>query len=386
MKIVHLCLACFYIEGMEYLENVLPRKHRQLGHDVEVITGQYCFDAKGNIFDREAGEYISKDDVKVTIIPYNTKYGKYAKNYRIYANLHQKLKEIKPDVIYCHGAQFNSVGQLVKYLKNNPDVKLYVDGHGDYGNGPVNTWKRKLMQRYFWGRQYRKLEPYCEKIWGTLPVRVKYLKDIYRVNSDKVELLAMGGDVERIDLDERSKIRARVRKRYDISESAFLITTGGKIDAKKNIHLLMEGVSRIKGRNIKLVVFGEPNDEIRTYIENLAKADNIKMIGWLTPADCYDLFYAADLAVFPGTHSVLWENVCACGLPAIFSGIEGVSHVDMGGNCQFLDKGDVDEIEAKLLDIIDNQELYNNMKRIAIERGYSTFSYMEIAKKAIGIL
>lgn len=385
MKIVHLCLACFYIEGMEYQENVFPRKHRQLGHDVEIITNQHCFDTKGNIFDREVSEYVSKDDVKVTVIPYSTKYGKYAKNYRIYANLHQKLKDIKPDVIYCHGAQFSSTGQLIKYLKDNPNTKLYADCHSDYGNGPVDTWKRKLLQRYFWGRQYRRIEPYCEKIWGTLPVRVKYLKDIYRVKSDKVELLVMGGDVERIDSEGRRKIRAKVRERYDIGESTFLITTGGKIDKKKNIHLLMEAVSRIKDKNMELVVFGEPNEDIKTYIESLAKADNIKMIGWLLPTDCYDLFYAADLAVFPGTHSVLWENVCACGLPAIFNGIEGVNHLDMGGNCQFLYKDGESEIEEKLLDIIENQELYNNMKKIAIERGYSTFSYMEIAKKAIGI-
>lgn len=385
MKIVHLCLACFYIEGMEYQENVLPRKHRQLGHDVEVITSQFCFDNKGNVCDREVGEYVNKDDVKVTVIPYNTKFGKYAKNYRIYVNLYKELEKAKPDVIMCHGAQFNSVGQLIKYLKKHKSVKFYADNHGDYGNAPINTWKRKLMQRYLWGRQYRKLAPYSQRIWGTLPARVKYLEDVYRVNPDKVGLLVMGGDVEQVSLEERKEIRARVREKYGIGDTAFLVTTGGKIDSKKNIHLLMEAVSRIKNKNVELVVFGEPKEDIRADIESLASADNIKMIGWLTPKECYDLFYAADLAVFPGTHSVLWENACACGVPGLFRAIEGAGHVDMGGSCQFLYEDDADEMEKQLLSIVENPELYNNMRRVAIEKGYDNFSYMAIAKKAIGI-
>ncbi|MBW8014708.1 MAG: glycosyltransferase family 4 protein [Planctomycetes bacterium] len=385
MKIVHLCLACFYIEGMEYQENVLPRKHKQLGHDVEVITSQYCFDAKGNVFDREVGEYVNKDDVKVEVLPYSKKYGKYGKNFKFFDDLYKRLEAIKPDVIFCHGAHFSSVGQLIKYMKKNPSVKLYADSHSDYRTAPVNTWKKKLMRRYFFGRQYRKLESYCEKIWGTLPARVEYLKDIYGVNPDKVDLLVMGGDVEKIEPEERKAIRARIRKKYDIDESTFLIITGGIIKREKNIHLLMEAVSKIKDKNINLVVFGKSNEDMESCVGHLANSDNIKMIGWLLPTDVYDLFYAADLAVFPGTHSVLWENVCACGLPAIFKGTEGEGHVDMGGNCQFLYKDDVSEIEEKLLDIIENQEMYNNMKKIAIERGYSTFSYMEIAKKAIGL-
>lgn len=386
MKIVHLCLACFYIEGMEYQENVLPRKHRQLGHEVEVITSQFCFDSKGTVFDREVGEYVNQDDVKVRIIPYATrKYGKYAKNYRIFSGLYEILHEMQPEIIFCHGGQFNGVNQIVKYLKKNSHVKFFLDSHIDYGNAPVNTLKRKLLQRYYIGAKYRKLEPYCEKIWCTLPSRVQYVKEIYRVKSEKVQLLVMGGDVDDLNSQQRERIRNQIREKYEISGSAFLIVTGGKIDSRKNIHLLMEAVSKISHKEIKLLVFGEPNQEVRSLIKPFEKSDNIVMLGWLNPDDCYDLFFAADLAVFPGTHSVLWEQVCACGLPALFRGTDGQNHVDMGGNCQFLYNDSANEIYTKLLEIVDNSEFYESMRRVALEKGYRTFSYMEIAKKAIGI-
>jgi 1,2-diacylglycerol 3-alpha-glucosyltransferase len=386
MKIVHLCLACFYIEGMEYQENVLPRKHRQLGHEVEVITSQYCFDTKGNVFDRELGEYVNKDDVKVRVIPYNTKlFGRFARHCRIFLGLYRTLCDIKPDVIFCHGGQFCSVGQVTRYVKNNPDVRLYMDSHADYGNSRVDTWTQRISKKLLWGSQYKKLERYCRKMWATLPVRMEYMRDLYSIKSDKVQLLVMGGDVENIDEQERNRIRARVREKYGIDESTFLMVTGGKIDKKKNIHLLMEAVLGMEDKDVSLLVFGEPSSKFKVYIDSLPHSDKIKMAGWLSPVECYDLFYAADLGVFPGTHSVLWEQVCACGLPAIFRGTEGQNHVDMGGNCQFVFSDDAGEIKAKILEIIETPGLYAGMKKVAREKGYSTFSYMEIAKRAIEI-
>lgn len=91
------------------------------------------------------------------------------------------------------------------------------------------------------------------------------------------------------------------------------------------------------------------------------------------------------MGVFPGTHSVLWENACACGLPCFFRDNKGQHHVDMGGNCQFLQKDNAAEIEERLLEIIENKEMFSYMRKVAIEKGYATFSYMEIAKRAIGI-
>jgi 1,2-diacylglycerol 3-alpha-glucosyltransferase len=384
MKIVHLCLACFYIEGMEYQENVLPRKHRQLGYEVDIITSQFCFGTKGDVFEREVGQYINKDGIKVRIIPYNTKvFGKYARNFRIFSGLYENLDEIKPDIIFCHGVQFNSIGQLITYIREHPNVKLYIDSHADDVNMCGDTWKRKILQKYIWCRQYKKLEPYCEKMWGTLPSRVKYIEGY--VKSNKIGLLVMGGDVAKIDSQERGKIRNEVREKYNIDNSTFLIVSGGKIDEKKNVHLLMEAISGIKDKNIKLIIFGELNEKVKILTSPFVNCNNIKMIGWLQPNECYNLFYASDLAVFPGTHSVLWEQVCACGLPALFRGTEGQNHVDMGGNCRFLYEDDVKEIKEKILEVICDRELYSNMKKVAVEKGYDTFSYMEIAKKAIDI-
>ena len=38
MKIMHPCLAAFYIDDYGYQENILPKAHKKSGHDVEIVA------------------------------------------------------------------------------------------------------------------------------------------------------------------------------------------------------------------------------------------------------------------------------------------------------------------------------------------------------------
>ena len=60
MKIVHLCLASFYPDGYSYQENLLPKFHKELGLDVEVIASTQSFDKDGRIcYLNKTGSYIN---------------------------------------------------------------------------------------------------------------------------------------------------------------------------------------------------------------------------------------------------------------------------------------------------------------------------------------
>jgi 1,2-diacylglycerol 3-alpha-glucosyltransferase len=43
MKIVHLCLSAFYVEGFGYQENVIPRYNRKDGHEVVIIASRFTY-------------------------------------------------------------------------------------------------------------------------------------------------------------------------------------------------------------------------------------------------------------------------------------------------------------------------------------------------------
>ena len=86
--------------------------------------------------------------------------------------------------------------------------------------------------------------------------------------------------------------------------------------------------------------------------------------------------------IFPGLHSVLWEQAVAMGKPCIFKKIDGFTHIDLGGNCLFFEKDDVEEYKNKIGLCI--AEL-DSMRCFAETHGKEKFSYNNIAKRSVWI-
>ncbi len=382
MKILHFCAGCQFVENLEYQENVFPRKHKQLGHEVKVFCNTYTFNPDGTIGKKEVGTYVNRDGIEVTVLPY--KKGKYNEMFKRYDGLCERLEEYGPDIIYIHGTQSFSMGEVKKYKKKHKHVRIYADQHGDYVNTPINTFKRRLLHTVIWGTQVRKAGRFCEMVWGVLPLRVRYLREVYKLPVNKTELLVMGGDESKIDFENKETIRASVREQYDIADDDFLMVTGGKIDRIKNIHLLVEAIKTMDDGKIKLIVFGKLSPDMEPLFEAIDDK-RIVQIGWIDSSFAYNLFLAADLAVFPGTHSVLWEQAAATGLPMVLKKWDGIDHIDVGGNCLFIEEDSTEYIKGVLEKVLYKEGVYESMVDVAQSVGIKTFSYMEIAKKAIGL-
>ena len=78
----------------------------------------------------------------------------------------------------------------------------------------------------------------------------------------------------------------------------------------------MEAVNEISDMNIKLFVFGSVVKELKAKLHELC-GERVEYIGWLNNRESYELFATADIAVFPGRHSVYWEQVVGQGIPMI---------------------------------------------------------------------
>ena len=107
-------------------------------------------------------------------------------------------------------------------------------------------------------------------------------------------------------------------------------------------------------------------------------------LGWQSSESMYDYLLAADLAFFPGTHSVLWEQSVGVGLPCVFKRIEGITHLDIGGNCRFIEDVSVSGILKELQTLFSSQKVLSGMKNAASNVKHEQFYYSNIAKQAIG--
>ena len=384
MKVVHLCLASFFPDNYSYQENLLPKYHKMLGYDVEVIASTQSFDEHGKVcFLDNVGTYLNEYDIKVTRLPYKSD-NKIWKKLKRYRGVFDAVSAASPDILFIHGGQFLDIDQVVKYLKNHSAVRVYVDNHADFSNSATNWISKNILHKIIWKRCEHKIEPYTKKFYGVLPVRVDFLKNVYGLPANKCELLVMGADDELVEKAKNSGARERIRQQYGIKENDFLILTGGKIDPwKTQTLLLMQAVKNIERENVRLIVFGSVTQELSEQVKSLADGDKIQYIGWINSKDTYDYFEAADLVVFPGRHSVMWEQVTGQGKPMIVKDWPGTHHIDLGGNVEFITKDSVVEIQDKLEMFLSDPVKASEMTKIAERKGMQYFSYADISKRAI---
>lgn len=386
MKIVHLCLSNFYIDNFSYQENMLPKYHVLQGHEVAVIASLVSFDANGKpcYLDKES-TYQTTDGYKVVRLDYRQPFYKLNRFIRIYSNLAPVLEAEKPDLLFIHDFSFMDIRLILKYAKKNPQVRIFVDCHTDYINS-ARTWlSRNVFHHVIWRHFARRLNPLVEKYYGVTPLRCDFLRDAYRIPEQKIELLVMGVDDEALKKKDRSSLRRQLCERHGLQPSDMIVVTGGKIDLQKNIHLVMQAVAELQKNDLKLVVFGTVAPEMKELFDRLLASESIVYIGWLTPDQILDLFVTSDLIVFPGTHSVLWEQAVGVGIPCLFKHWEGMTHVNVGGNCEFLHEDSHTEIKDKLAQLLAAPEKYSHMKAVAVERGLQAFSYSHIARQAIAL-
>lgn len=383
MKIVHICLACFFPDNYSYQENMLPKFHKEQGYEVEVIASLFTFDKNGKDSEYpEAKQYINEYGIKVTRLNY-----KKPKNinriYKRFEGLKKALENSSPNIIFIHGCQFADIDIVANYAKKHT-VTIFVDNHADFSNSAKNIISRMILHGIVWRYYAHKIEPYTKKFYGVLPARVEFLKNVYRLPKDKCELLVMGADDELIEKASSKESRETLRKKHKISTEDFLIVTGGKIDKWKTQTLtLMKVIKKLKLKNVKLLIFGSVTPELKERVNELLEENLIQYIGWIDSKESYKYFAAANLVVFPGRHSVFWEQVVAQGIPMIVKYWIGTTHIDLNGNVEFLYNDTEEEMEKVLKKIILNEEKYRAMKTIAIEKGKKEFSYRDIAKRSI---
>lgn len=383
MKILHICLANFYIDNHSYQENILTKYHKKLGHEVEIIASLVSFDENGNTCLLDKGSsYINEHGIPITRLEY--KKNLTSKRLRKYLGTYKAISKANPDIIFIHGCQFVDIKEVVNYLKENPNITVYVDNHADFVNSAKNWLSKNILHKIIWKKCAHIIEPYTKKFYGVLPARVDFLKKVYKLPEEKIELLLMGADDERVLEVKKNNSRDEIRKKHSIEPNDFLIITGGKInETKRQTLLLMEAVHQINRENVKLIVFGSVIEELKEAVIELADDSNVKYIGWINSEKSYDYFIASDLVVFPGSHSVLWEQAVGQGIPVMVKYWKGITHIDLTGNCIFLYDDSIAEMKEKIEYLVNNSNLYNDMKKNAEEKGLKNFSYLNIAKDSI---
>lgn len=382
MKILHICLCGQFNENLSYQDNLLTKYHSLLGHDVSIIAPTLKFDDNGKIIDLKEAS-VQKIGFDITLYRLNYKYNlpRYLNDkIRIYKGLKNTIESLAPEFIFIHGVQFIDAYTIFKYLKRNSKILAVADNHADEFNSANGFFSKNVLHKIVWKNTAKLLSKVCKVIYGVTPNRCEFLKTTYNLDDDQVKLLPLGADDYKINERKKKFDINDFRNKYGLTKEKRIISVGGKLDSKKNIEVLLAALGALIPKSFVLLIFGTVIDP--TLVDKIGKCEFAKFLGWKDQNDIIDIFLASDLTCFPGSHSVLWEQSIACGVPGIFNKINGMEHILINDNVILLDGANQRELIEALSCVLFNNDRLNYMKNHA-EQIANHFFYSSIAKKAL---
>ena len=371
MKILMLCEL--YIENLEYQENLLVKYYRKYGHEVTVITSTYdnVFDYYNDKHDNSTPAK-SYEDYGAKIIKLPFKFNILGKIKR-YTDITKIVEDFQPDLLYVHDIMPNMF-EMLAYKKRNPHVKMIMDYHCDYSNSANNWLSLNVLHKII--RKYRYMDPikkHISRFYPIVPGSTKFLNEVYGIPLDDMEVLPLGADVDLVAEIKQNNKRKELRENLNIPQDHKVIFSGGKFTPAKKTDLLLEAFLEINRPDLHLIIVGDADEKNLLYKNKLVDLSsnnpNIHWVGWQNNRGVYEHLVASDLAVFPASQSIVWQQALAAHLPLIVGdvGEQSLHYLNEFKAIIELEKNEitVENIKNAILETITDENLAEGKLRAA---------------------
>ncbi|MFJ4066651.1 glycosyltransferase family 4 protein [Pseudomonas sp. NPDC089996] len=324
MKIIHLCVSCFYIDGYRYQENELVREHVDTGHDVLVVASTETYLDNLTLGYTAPGDYMGTDGARVIRLPYTGLAPFFIKKkLRVHNGLGHILETFAPDVIMFHGLCGWELRTAARYKRKHPDVKLYVDSHEDANNSAVSKLS-KLLHNFYYRPIIRAALPAIDKVLCISQETLDFCRRQYGIDDSAMEFFPLGGKIA--DNSSYANIRSETRAELGIEAGQTVFIQSGKFDAKKKLIQSLRAFSQLRSENFRFLIVGQLHDAIAEQARALIATDpRVMFLGWKPADELYGLLCAADVYVQPGSQSATMQMSLCARRPVIVADVP--SHV-----------------------------------------------------------
>lgn len=377
MRIAHLCLSCFYIDGYSYQENILSKLNKLNGHEVLIIASTETFINNNSIGYLEPSEYLNSDNVQVVRLAYTKKLPHIiARKVRHYEGLKYQLEQFKPDIVYFHGLASYDIFVVAKYKEQNKGVKFILDSHEDQYNSGTNFISKYILHRLFYKTILKINRKHFDKVYCVSFESVNFVKSNYGLDNE-LELMPLGGYV--LNDDEYNFYRKSFRDIYSINDSELVFFHSGKMDVSKRTIELMESFSEVENSGFRLIIAGSVSNEISNEFNSLLMKDSrINYLGWADSKKLMELMSACDVYLQPGTQSSsMQQSLCLRCAVALYP---YPSHDFLLGNNYIKLRTKQDMIDM-FKDISNNKIDINDLRRDSYEIARELLDYNEQSKR-----
>lgn len=385
-------LCDFFGDDQTYQENLLSKYYRKLGYEVVIIasTNEDIKNYVNEIHDNSKPNkvYVNELGVKIYRLPYSFNIKNKLKKF---GDIDKILEVEAPDLIFLHGIHLN-LKEAYHYSKKN-NCKIIMDFHGDYSNSGKNIISLKFLHGVIRKSFLYKYKSQISNIYAVVPESMKFLEEIYNLKKTEIQLLPLGCDYDYIQKIKEEINLENLYNEFRIKQNDYVIITGGKINPLKKTDVLVDAMKILNRSDVHLIIFGNANKDDEEYENKMkenAKGQNIYFSGWVTPERSYQLMAIADIAVFPSSQSVLWQQAIGMGIPLIAgdSGGQDMSYLNVNDNLIKISKENINpEFFAKTIqDLLSDTNKLNKMKEGAEKTAKEFLNYEIIANKTLECL
>ncbi len=311
------------------------------------------------------------------------------KNDRVaYKKIKEIIKEFQPDIVHTHASKAGTLGRLAASKMKVPIVVHTFHGHVFHSYfGKTKTSFYKNIERYL-AKKSTKIIAISELQKNELAIDHKICK------LEKIEVVPLGFDLSRFQ-ENVAKKRKSFRQEYQIADDEIAIGIIGRLVAIKNHKMFLAIVANIVVNTPKKVRFfivgdGEDKENLKSYCSQLnidftewneeKKSTTITFTSWLKNIDWVNagLDIVALTSLNEGTPVSLIEAQ-ASNKPIVTTNVGGVKNVTLENKTAFISEvDDVEDFSDKLLQLIENDKIRNEMGRKGWNFVKEKFSYQRL--------
>lgn len=350
MRILHCCICCFYIDGYNYQENIIPRINQEDGNEVFIIASTFSYENNDTTkpiylepckYKTETGIPIERVAFQNLGIPILTNKVKKVKN------LYEKIEKINPDVILFHGPSSVEVKTLIKYKKKHEQVKIYIDSHADYYTTGTNWLSKNILQGTFFAHYLKKALPYIEKVLYVSTGCGDFMREVFKVPDEKLEFYSLGGVIPtQKELDDD---RVSVCRELDIPEYSIIFLQAGKFDKRKKLVESLREFEKHTDDRLVYLIAGSLSDDISELAKKMITRDSrIKYLGWKNGDELHRYLNACDVYVQPGKVSAIAQDAICRNSIVILNNLPEYKLFVLGNGWLINDPSELKEIFDKI--------------------------------------
>ncbi|WP_099205210.1 glycosyltransferase family 4 protein [Scatolibacter rhodanostii] len=275
-------------------------------------------------------------------------------NVKAYKQLKKIIETEKYEIVHCHTPVGGVVTRLAARNMRKSGTKVLYTAHGFhfYQGAPRQNWML-----------YYPVEKFLSRYTDCI---ITLNQEDYQLTFDKhfkagsvYKIDGVGVDLKRFSMVDESR-KNLLREKNNLSPNDFVLIYVAEFIPRKNHELLLNAVSKLKGRipNLKLLLVGTGRDwELcKERANTLGIADCTRFLGYCRNVD--ELCAMSDVLVSTSWQEGLPIGVIegmACGLPIACTKIRGqIDVIQDGENGRLYMPGDVDDCQDKIFSLYEN--------------------------------